>query len=80
MMKPRTFGEAIALIHTELSEAMQEWRKPDRNWEAIAEEMADVVIRVADSAEDWGIDLEQAVIDKMAYNRTRPYKHGGKVV
>jgi NTP pyrophosphatase (non-canonical NTP hydrolase) len=42
--------------------------------------MADVVIRIMDMAGYYGIDLEQAIIDKIKYNKTRPYKHGGKVI
>jgi NTP pyrophosphatase (non-canonical NTP hydrolase) len=41
-------------------------------------ELADALIRIAQLAEELGIDLENAVGLKMAYNATRPYKHGGK--
>lgn len=42
-------------------------------------ELADIVIRVGDLAERLGIDLEQAVVEKHAYNQTRSLRHGGKV-
>lgn len=42
------------------------------------EELADIVIRVCDLAQELGIDLGEAVVAKMAYNKTRPHKHGGK--
>lgn len=45
----------------------------------IEEELADIVIRAFDTAEAMGIDIEQAVRSKMAYNETRPHKHGGKL-
>lgn len=39
-------------------------------------ELADIVIRVFDLAGALGINLEQEVLNKMAYNETRPHKHG----
>ena len=41
-------------------------------------ELADVLIRVLDTAEALGIDLEEAMEIKHNYNATRPYRHGGK--
>jgi NTP pyrophosphatase (non-canonical NTP hydrolase) len=39
-------------------------------------ELADIVIRCGDLAGIVGGDLEEAVRVKMAYNKTRPHKHG----
>jgi len=41
-------------------------------------EIADAMIRLAHLAEHLGIDLEGAIKLKMEYNKTRPFKHGGK--
>lgn len=49
--------------------------KPD----GFAVELADTVIRIFDTAEVLGIDLERAIREKMDYNRTRPTRHGGKL-
>ena len=152
----RTFGDLIALVHSELSEALEAYRRhlpgtlvqfpKDGSLEGVPYELADVVIRVADMAEhyhwdlsgwedadishtivdptfgDWiclihasltwafaglcttlqrsewieplkvalrlvsdmaahyGIDLDAAIEAKMEYNRTRPYRHGGKAL
>lgn len=41
-----------------------------------ASELADVVIRIMDTAQNMGIDLASVVAMKNAYNRTRPHMHG----
>ena len=45
---------------------------------SIAEEFADAIIRISDLAGIYGIDLDWHVKAKMAYNKTRPFKHGKK--
>lgn len=81
--KPRNKGEMICLMHTELSECFEAVRKKEMPMDdhipaftQEAAELADVIIRVADYAQGFGIDLEKAVKAKMAYNRTRPHMHG----
>jgi NTP pyrophosphatase (non-canonical NTP hydrolase) len=39
-------------------------------------EVADAIIRLLDLAHSVGIDIEAAIEEKLAYNKTRPEKHG----
>jgi len=47
--------------------------------EGIASEFADCIIRILDTCETHKIPVVQALLDKHAFNITRPYRHGGKV-
>lgn len=81
-------------IHNEISELHEHWRnnqlfslcdktekikmlglEPLTNLE---EELADIMIRVMDTAVHLGIDIQKSIITKQIYNRSRPFRHGGK--
>lgn len=82
---PRSDGELIALMHSELSEAL-EWLRKDPveksdhipEFTGIEEEMADVLIRVFDFCGERGHDLAGALLAKMEFNKRRDHRHGGK--
>lgn len=72
----RNVGELLALIHSEVSEALEGHRKglmddklPHRSM--IEVELADVIIRVFDLAAGLDLDLGGAYVEKMQYNATR---------
>lgn len=52
----------------------------DKKPEGIAVELADCIIRILDWAGKEGVDMDAIIRKKMAYNRTRPYRHGGKLL
>jgi len=75
--KERNEGELIALMHSELSEALEAMRNHAK-LEAVAEELADCCIRIFDYCGAKNIDLEKTLLKKIEYNKTRAYRHGKK--
>ena len=82
-----TLGESISLMHSEPSEALEEYRAgndprmvyfKDGKPEGLPIELADVLIRIFDFCGARDIDLEAAQKSKMEYNKTREFRHGGK--
>lgn len=112
----RNFGEMIALMHSELSEALEEHRenKPvvyfkalnsSKVWhdvytrdggrtyyyvgttisvpkgsrlkpEGAAVELADCLIRILNTMASLGVNIDDVVEEKMAFNDGREHKHG----
>ena len=70
----RNIGEALMLIVTELAEAMEAYRKEDK--ENFNEELADTFIRLLDLCGGLNIDIEGEISKKSQKNKNRPYKHG----
>jgi len=82
-----TIGSMLALVHSELSEALEELRDGQRPGdvhykhgsqkpEGFGVELADAIIRILDLCGALHIDIERCVALKHAYNHTRERRHG----
>jgi NTP pyrophosphatase (non-canonical NTP hydrolase) len=92
--KTPNVGNFVSNLHSEVSEFWEAYRKNQVNkpcdkspkCEEMGlgtltngeEELADILIRVLDTAKTLGINIGRAVHVKDAYNQTRPFKHGNK--
>jgi NTP pyrophosphatase (non-canonical NTP hydrolase) len=61
-----------------MTEAFEIYQAAILEPEKEAEEVADAIIRLFHYARTRGINIDQAVRDKMEINKARPYKHGKK--
>lgn len=87
---PTTHGDRLALIHSEISEALEEIRSghapaeiyfgENGKPEGYPVELADAAIRIIDEIDRLGLDAEKVLQMKMDFNSTRPHLHGGKVL
>lgn len=110
--KPREIPEVIALMHAELSEALEAYRNGEpmvyaktpgnvcvgcdnaecdcedlrdtprcsvAKPEGVAVELADCIIRILDTLAYCNVDIDAVIRSKHEYNKTRTYRHGGKL-
>ena len=78
-------GELLALVHSEISEALEGHRKnlmddklPHRKMFEV--ELADAIIRIFDIAAGLNLDLGGAYVEKMAFNAQREdHKHEARL-
>ncbi len=69
------FAEKIALLHAELSEALEAYRKNKLDGRhGVKEEIADTLVRVLHLAGIYEVDVEKEVLKKLDVNQTRDWK------
>jgi hypothetical protein len=79
----RNVGEMLMLAVSELGEGLEAYRK-DLNddhlpqYKGLEVEIADCIIRLMDTGYGLCLPVAEALVDKLVYNRSRPFKHGKK--
>ncbi len=71
---PERIWEMLALIHTEVSEATDAYKKGE-SIEHLGEELTDAIIRILHLMSALNLDAEELFKDKMRKNWERPYKY-----
>ncbi len=71
---PERIWEMLALIHTEVSEATDAYKKGEP-LDRVGEELIDTVIRILHLLSVLGLDAEALFEAKMAHNWERPYRY-----
>lgn len=66
----KTVLEALALIASEVEEAVNECRG-DKPTDKLGEELADIILCTVDLAKWQGIDIDEAILRKMVLNLDR---------
>lgn len=74
--KQRNIAEALCLIHSEISEALEGYRKDKKDehlphHQSITVELADAIIRICDLAGGLELPLGKALAEKLCYNQVR---------
>lgn len=78
ILKRSLNSEKLLLIISEVTEIVEELRKPNPDEDKIAEEYADVLIRLLDSVAANDVDIDGALEKKRKKNKRREYMNGGK--
>ena len=67
-------GEKIALIHSEVSEALEAYRHKNISAkDGFEEEMGDAIQRILHLCGILGVDVEGAILEKLQYNKDRKW-------
>ena len=77
--KDAFISQKVGLIAGEAFEAVEAMRKNNYGLEkkdSFEDELADIFIRLADLCGELNIDIEKQIEWKLAYNDSRPNKHG----
>jgi 8-oxo-dGTP diphosphatase len=69
---PRNLAASLAIEAAEVLEHFQ-WREEVKHTDELAGELADVALYLLQLASVTDIDLEQAILDKLALNQTREW-------